>query len=176
MFATVLVPLDMSRHAEAALPIALEEARRHHARLVLLHVVPRPEPAVPAPHLGRGGPYLHPLYPVAWSAQELADEAAEAGVYLEVVKLRYGLPPDTSVQLVVGEPVMRIQAEVDAWPDPLLVLTTGDCTGDQCPPLSETVRRLLVFGRVPILGVRHPLPPRGALGAARAAVAAPASD
>ena len=52
---------------------------------------------------------------------------------------------------------MRIQAEVEAWPDSLLVLTTGDCTGDECPPLSETARRLLRTGRVPILGVRRPL-------------------
>src|SRR5829696_3172659 len=168
MFATVLVPLDRSRHAEAALPIALEEARRHHARLVLLHVVPRPDPLGPEPHLGDEGPRAHA---VRWLAHDLALEVATGGAYLDRVTQRYGLPPDTSVQLVVGEPVRRIQAEVDAWPDPLLVLTTGDCTGDQCPPLSEVARRLLVVGRVPILGVRHPLPPRDARPVAVGALA-----
>ena len=44
MFETVIVPLDGSPHAECALPYAIDEARRHQATMVLLHVIPRPEP------------------------------------------------------------------------------------------------------------------------------------
>ena len=44
MFETVIVPLDGSPHAEFAIPYAIDEARRHQAKMVLIHVIPRPEP------------------------------------------------------------------------------------------------------------------------------------
>jgi nucleotide-binding universal stress UspA family protein len=40
IFRAILVPVDFSRHAAAALRVAVALARRHHGRIVALHVVP----------------------------------------------------------------------------------------------------------------------------------------
>ena len=138
MFDTIIIPLDMSAQAEAAIPVAVEEARRHRARLVLLHVISPSQ-------LSSGEADVR--------AQGTAREDA-ARAYLEGVRQRFGLPANTAMRIVVGEPVTRIQAEVDAWPRGLLVMTTGDAADRERLPLGEVARRLLVSGRVPVLGIR----------------------
>lgn len=152
MYDTIIVPLDGSAHAEAALPAAIEEARRHRATIVLLNVVTRPEAPAADPHVQHGGPRR---CAEAWCAESVA-AATEAGRrYLESVGERYVLPPLTAIRVVAGEPVRRILAEVGYWPRPLLVITTGDVSGNARTPLSEVARRLLVDGSAPVLGVRH---------------------
>jgi nucleotide-binding universal stress UspA family protein len=155
MFDTIIVPLDMSRHAEEALPFAIEEARHHDARLVLLQVIPRPELPETSTQIHRGGPA--PKAQV-WPERALADATAVADTYLRQLTRRYDLAPDTVTRIVVGEPARRIRAEVDAWPWAMIVLTTGDCTDHPRTPLSEVARQLLVSGEAPILGVRHIAP------------------
>jgi nucleotide-binding universal stress UspA family protein len=53
MYSTVLVPLDGSNLAAAALPHAVAVARRFGARLVLLHVLPEPTESLPVRSLER---------------------------------------------------------------------------------------------------------------------------
>jgi nucleotide-binding universal stress UspA family protein len=155
MFDTIIVPLDMSRHAEEALPFAIEEARHHDARLVLLQVIPRPELPETAPQIHRCGPAPKAQ---AWPERALAEATAVAATYLSQLTRRYDLAPDTVTRIVVGEPARRIRAEVDAWPKAMVVLTTGDCTDHPRSPLSEVARQLLVSGQAPILGIRHTAP------------------
>jgi nucleotide-binding universal stress UspA family protein len=154
MYDTIIVPLDGSAHAEAALPAAIEEARRHRATIVLLHVVARPEAPVADPHVQHGGP-LRSAAVAVWCEAELT-AATEAGrQYLESVRTRFLLSPLMVIRVVVGEPVRRILTEAGYWPRPLLVVTTGDDTGEHRTPLSEVARRLLVDGSTPVLGVRQ---------------------
>lgn len=67
MFNRILVPLDGSDLAEAALPSAEELARKFHSRIVLMQVVDFPPPTLPdEPGM------MTPIQP------EILDEAAEA--------------------------------------------------------------------------------------------------
>lgn len=151
MYETVIVPLDGSAHAEAAVPYAVEEATRHGALLVLLHVLPRPEPASAA--ASRSGPA--PWQP-HWPTAEIAAEDSAAHRYLEGVIGRYRLPSETTTRVVVGDPRLRVAAEADRCRRPLVVMTTGDASGGATPSLSLVAGHLLVRGSVPVLGVRHP--------------------
>lgn len=151
MYETVIVPLDGSAHAEAALPYALEEAARHGAPLLLLHVLPRPEPvASTAP---RSGPAP---WRADWPAAEIADERDAAKFYLSGVVARFHLPSDTEMRVVVGDPRLRVADEADHCRHPLVVMTTGDISSGASPPLSLVAGHLMVRGTVPVLGVRRP--------------------
>lgn len=148
MFSTVIVPLDGSPHAEAAVPYADDEARRHGAEFVLVRVVNRPEVCV-APGI-RGGPA--PAV-AAWCAAEIDAETRQAE--------RHWLGSGTRTIVEVGDPVTRLLAEAGTVDDPLIVMTTGDAADRAKAPLSEVARRLIVAGVVPFLGVRLP-PAHGA--------------
>jgi nucleotide-binding universal stress UspA family protein len=167
---TIIVPLDASLHAEAALSFAADEARRHGATLVLLHVIPRPEPPVPSARVQLGGPCVrHPRCP----SRDVAVAEAACG-YLDGVVGRHRLPPGTVTRVVMGEPAKRMIAEAEAWPDALLVMTTCDCASHPRAPLSEVARQALHSGKVPVLGVRHEAPWSGDVLGAPSGVRVPA--
>jgi len=149
MFETVIVPLNGSPHAEAAVPYAMDEAREHGAALVLVRVIPRPEPCLGL--VKRGGPL--PLVPT-WSQAELRAAEGEAIRYLHDVRYRFGLGGRAQMVVAVGEPVRRLLAEIRRHPRPLVVLTTGDPDECAAPYLSELARRLLATGVAPVLAVR----------------------
>jgi nucleotide-binding universal stress UspA family protein len=153
MFDTILVPLDGSPHAEAALPYAAEEARYHGAELVMLGVVPRPEPCLSGP--SHGGPL--PWRP-SWPPAEIDAAERQAAQYLARVVKRHHLPVATPLRVAVGAPDVRIGIEAGQFRQPLVVMTTGDGTLSVRPPLSEVARRLMVAGTVPVLGVRQAPP------------------
>jgi nucleotide-binding universal stress UspA family protein len=151
MFATIIVPLDGSAHAEAAIPYALEEARHHNAEIVLVRVVYRPEPCPTV--LSRGGPAPGTF---AWPTSDSELEVRRAARYLSAAIERYRLGPRARGEVLIGETVPRLLAEASRSPDPMIVLTTGDASEDSTPPLSNIARRLIVDGRVPMLAIRHP--------------------
>jgi hypothetical protein len=151
MFATIIVPLDGSIHAEVALPFAIEESGRHAARLVLVRVLPRPEPAVVTRN--HGGPV--PVIP-AWPLGEVAIDECRSIDYLRDVCRRFDLGIDARLVVAVGDPGARLLAETRLHPRPLVVLATGDA--DPRSPLSGLARRLLTSDTVPVLAVRHPPP------------------
>src|SRR6187401_1279600 len=99
MFATIIVPLDGSIQAEVALPFAIEESGRHAARLVLVRVLPRPEPAVATRN--HGGPV--PVIP-AWPLGEVAIDERRSIAYLRDVCRRFDLGIDTRLVVAVGDP------------------------------------------------------------------------
>ena len=148
MFATIIVPLDGSAQAEVALRFAIEETVRHAARLVLVRILPRPEPAVATRN--HGGPA--PIIPT-WPLGEAAIDERRSISYLRDVCHRFGLGIDTRLVVAVGDPGARLLAEARLHPRPLVVMTT-DAT-DSSSPLSRLARRLLTSDTVPILAIRQ---------------------
>ena len=145
MFETVIVPLDGSPHAERALPVAIDEARRHGAAIVLLHVIARPESC--DTQRRRSGPWQG-----AWPAAEIADAERRAHQYLSGVATRFHLGPTTARRVLVGHPGYRIATEACRYARPLIVLTTGDPTAEPFQR-SHVLAYLVARGNVPILGV-----------------------
>lgn len=152
MFATIIVPLDGSIQAEVALPFAIEESGRHAARLVLVRVLPRPEPAVATRN--HRGPV--PVIP-AWPLAEVAIDERRSIAYLRDVCRRFDLGIDTRLVVAVGDPGARLLAETRLHPRSLVVVATGDAA-DPGSPLSGVARRLLTSDTVPVLAVRQPVP------------------
>lgn len=150
MFATVIVPLDGSAHAEVALPFAIDQTGRHGARLLLVRVLPRPEPCIATRN--HGGPA--PVIP-HWPPHELAIAERRSITYLRDVCRRFGLGTDTRLVVAVGDPGARLLAEARMHPRPLVVLAT-DGAADPRSPLSGLARRLLTSDAVPVLAVRQP--------------------
>jgi nucleotide-binding universal stress UspA family protein len=77
MFDTVIAPLDGTPHAEVALPYAIDEARRHGAAMVLMHVVPRPEPCTSPAR--RSGPLS---WQGEWPFGDIEEDKRKADAYL----------------------------------------------------------------------------------------------
>jgi nucleotide-binding universal stress UspA family protein len=153
MFETVIVPLDGSPHAEFAIPYAIDEARRHQATMVLIHVIPRPEPCTST--VRRSGPLP---WQGEWPAEEIEPATRTADAYLRGVVTRYGLDPNTALCVAVGDPGVRVAAEAKRHTRPLVVMLTGDSTRESRPPLSLVTNYLLIAGAVPVLGIRQPPP------------------
>lgn len=160
MFATILVPLDGQTPAETAVPYAVAQARAHQARLILMHVVARPEPCGPAGQ--RGGPV--PRQP-DWCADQLENATAEARAYLSDVVARHALPSTTTLHVATGDPAARIRDKAAQHPNCLLVMTTGDLAARETElsaslrstssraRLSNVFLRLSAGGHAPILSV-----------------------
>ncbi len=153
MFETVIVPLDGSPHAEFAIPYAADEARRHQAKLVLIHVIPRPEPCMSP--VRRSGPVP---WQGEWPCEDLDAAKRNAQAYLQDVVTRHGLDPGTRLCVAVGDPGVRVAQEAVRHEKPLVVMLTGDRTREACPPLSLVARYLLIAGAVPVLSIRQPPP------------------
>jgi nucleotide-binding universal stress UspA family protein len=153
MFETVIVPLDGSPHAEFAIPYAIDEARRHQATMVLLHVIPRPEPCPSSAR--RSGPVR---WEGEWPFEDLYEAKRDAEAYLRDVVTRFALAPETTRCVVVGDPGVRVAAEVTRHEQPVVVMLTGDSSRERRPPLSLVTRYLLMASAVPVLTVRQPPP------------------
>lgn len=154
-FETVVVPLDGSETAEAVLPRAKALADAFGARLVLLQVVPFPEP-----------PNGHPSHgPEPIVCRELPDDVGDARQdaegYLRDVGRRWGLGREAAMLVEVGDPFARIRAAALAHPRPLVVLTARATAVLPLARHSELARRLVFSGLAPVLVV----PPEADSGA-----------
>jgi nucleotide-binding universal stress UspA family protein len=153
MFETVIVPLDGSPHAEFAIPYAIDEARRHQATMVLLHIIPRPEPCTST--VRRSGPVP---WQGEWPFEDLGAAKRDAEAYLREVVARFALDPGTTLCVAVGDPGLRVAAEVTRHEQPVVVMLTGDSSRERRPPLSHITRYLLSTSAVPVLAIRQPPP------------------
>lgn len=153
MFDTVIVPLDGTPHAEYAIPFALDEAQRHGAAILLLHVVPRPEPCTST--VRRSGPVP---WQGEWPAPGYERAVRAAHEYLHDVSARFALGPEPLLRVAVGHPGRRIVAEAKDHARPLVVMTTGDPVGSPHQQRSHVADYLLATGCVPLLCVRQPSP------------------
>jgi hypothetical protein len=152
VFRTVIVPLNGSKSAEAAIPYAVDQATRYGATLVLMRPVARPEcwPAFPQ----HGGPARQP--PV-WPAGELAAEERRARAYLAGIAGRYRLGIHTDEVVPIGDSYLRLVAEIGRRPTPLVVVAAGGADR-WATAQGELTHRLLRSGVAPILAVQAGAP------------------
>jgi nucleotide-binding universal stress UspA family protein len=150
MFRTVIVPLNGSAPAEAAVPYAAEQATRDGATLVLVRVLARPELAPGLPR--RGGPA--PRVP-ACPADEVATERRQAFAYLDGVVRRFRLPADCEAVVTTGDPILRLVAEIQRRPAPLVVVAGPAVDRPKTLAPDELVRHLLLARVAPVLTVQE---------------------
>ncbi len=144
----LLVPLDCSQRAECALPLAATLARFHESRLLLAHVVRRPE---------------MPRYaPPTQEDAELANRTTErnrleAGSCLE--RLQSRLSWDAQTHLLVGDSVaMTLHELVEQENVDLVVLSAHGYSGGSKWPYGSVALSFLTYGATPLLVVQD-LPP-----------------
>ena len=109
----ILVPLDQSEVAEAAVPVVADAARGGQATVRLLHVAP-----VPGNRLDEEGRV------VAYADQEMERFRSEGLDYLQGVKAQFGgLPVECTVRF--GDAVPEILAEAEEFGADLIALGVG---------------------------------------------------
>src|SRR5688572_20678414 len=150
MFRTVIVPLDGTASAEAAVPYAADQASRDGATLVLVRVIARPELAPGLPR--RGGPV--PQAPIC-PADEMAAEQQQAFAYLDGVARRFRLAGNCEAVVSMGDPVLRLFAETRRRPAPLVVVAAPAVAKPVTLAAGEMARRILLAGIAPVLAVRE---------------------
>jgi len=146
MFKRILVPLDGSKRAECALPVAARIARASQGSIVLLRVV-----AIPA----RYGPYMYESYlsQVPFYAQQVLDlETVKAQEYLaDVTQLPVlaGITIETEVLPGATEPAIEIgmhERHVD-----LVVMCSHGYTGFKRWVVGSLAQKLARHSPVPVL-------------------------
>lgn len=147
-FATLVAPLDGSTAAERALPLAVHVARLERAPLVLVRVVPFPEPPAAAPSHGSS------LICAADRPQEIADACVEASAYLDRIAERCG-GAEVRRSVLTGDPFTRIVAEIAHWPRPLVVLSAHAANAPSTGDRSELARRIASLPGIHVLIVPH---------------------
>jgi nucleotide-binding universal stress UspA family protein len=141
MFKHLLVPLDGSAPAEAALPAAAFLAARGGGRVTLLHIIERDAPATVhgARHLRRRD---------------------EAEAYLAEIRRR-AFPPDAAVTCHVHEAACAdvargiVEHEAELAPD-LIVLCAHGSRGLRERIFGRIAQQVVGLGRVPVLLLRPP--------------------
>jgi nucleotide-binding universal stress UspA family protein len=156
MFRTIIVLLDGTEAAEAAVPYAVEEAHHHGAQLVLLQVVPEPE--IPHEHLTHGGPL-----PIAYAYPEDEQEGLfdHARAYLRSIVNRHHLDQETIISVRCGDPYLRLKSATEHHPSPLVVIATSASRRGRAPVLSDALEGLLREGLAPFLVIRGAQPVAG---------------
>ncbi len=149
MFKHLLVPLDGSRLAELALPMAKSLAHQFNGRITLLQVVPLPT-AVGFGHEASG------VYSNLNSMNQ--DLKHEAATYMEGKRQdlhKAGIQAD--VQLVIGKsPAEAILTAVDELNADTIVMSTHGRSGVMRWVFGSVADKVLQQARVPILLARAP--------------------
>lgn len=144
MFKRILVPLDQSRRAERAIPVAARLARATHGEIILTHVLVMPLE------------YATPITPAAYAAPPLDDLENEAAAYLRRIAALpelSGVP--VSIDVCMGPTAIAIldtaeQRDVDA-----IVMTTHGRTGVTRWALGSIARHIVRHAHVSVLTLRE---------------------
>jgi nucleotide-binding universal stress UspA family protein len=137
----VLTPLDGSLRAEAALPVATSIVQAHHARLILAHILQRPE--------------VFQRLPLPTEDQQLIEQVIQrcqnaASQYIE--HLKGHLPQETEADIRVNNNVSStiaqiiVEREID-----LVVLNAHGYSGDSNRPFGSIATSLIEYGTTPLL-------------------------
>ena len=149
-FRHVLVCLDGSASAEAAVPLAAHLARMDDARVTVLRVLEAPQ----------HGADLRPTDPIAW---EIAREQARS--YVGRIAERFeaaGVPAEA--RLAEGSAAREIAAVGAATSADLTVLSTHGEGGEDCSCVGRTAQRILDLAEGALLVVpSHPRKPASPL-------------
>jgi nucleotide-binding universal stress UspA family protein len=145
MYSKILLPLDQSETAEAALPHAAAIARAFESELILLSVV---EPITILPEPGVVGPVLS-------VSVDMEAEAKSAKAYLskQAEKLRQqGIKVRTAV--VEGTPSGQVCQYVQEKGIDLIVMTTHGRSGISKFVYGSVAEHILHNAKIPVLLVR----------------------
>ncbi|MFL7790862.1 MAG: universal stress protein [Anaerolineae bacterium] len=140
----VLVPLDGSRRAEFALPLAKKIASFHNSQLLLVHAVVKPE-------IPRHTPFSE-------EERQLVDRLTKlnqmrAGEYLK--RLQGQLSPDVETRIIVGDvPAASLQDFVAQENVDLVVLSAHGYTGGTRWPYGSIALNFIAYGTTPLLIVQ----------------------
>jgi nucleotide-binding universal stress UspA family protein len=147
---TLLVPLDGSQLADAALPVASELADAMSARMVLVAVVPRPGQLV----VGQGGAIM------TYAGAEHAALEAEARAYLQARGESVGKDANVGTVVRYGTAATEISATADQYAAAAVVMTTHGRTGPIRSMLGSVAGGVLHHTNVPVVVIR-PVGSRG---------------
>jgi nucleotide-binding universal stress UspA family protein len=142
-FRHVLVPHDFSADADRALAVALDVARRHRARVTVLHVT---SPIA----LRSGFPPTIAFAPPSAAALERVRRRLDR----TVARARRGRAPAVATRVAVGDPhdeILRALRGVD-----LVVMGTQGLTGLPHLLVGSVAEKVMRHARVPVLTVRGP--------------------
>jgi nucleotide-binding universal stress UspA family protein len=140
----VLVPLDGSRRAECVLPLAKRLALFHNAKVVLVHVVVKPE--------------MPRHTPPSAEERQLVDRLTElnrarASEYLE--RLRAQLSLDFEARVIVGDAPAASLHDVVAQEDAdLVALSAHGYTSGTMWPYGSIALNFIAYGTTPLLIVQ----------------------
>lgn len=160
MFERVLVPLDGSRFAESALPLATAVARRPGASLQLVSVYdPVPPPVTGAEDAAgmtvpAGADALGAVPVTTAEVRESVREERTTYLRETARRLREGGGPDAQVLLLEGRPDRAIQAQVRESGADLVVMATHGRGPVERAWLGSVADRLVRELAVPVLLVR----------------------
>lgn len=143
LFRKVLVPYDFSPHAERALGIALELARKEHGRATVLHAIPLLSRMVGVPP---------GVFPPAMLSAALPDEQRrrlEARV-ARVLRGRKG--PPVACRVVVAEPLTAILDAAER--STAIVMGTLGLTGLAHLMIGSVAEKVVRHAGIPVLTVR----------------------
>lgn len=145
MYKKILVPLDRSFGAEAALPVAGDLAKANGSVIRLLHVAPSPAAIVAEGRV------------LAYADQEADRLQNEAQDYLrEAANRLSGSPVEFAVRF--GEPAEEIIEEARETGADLIAMATHGRTGVARLLLGSIAEAVLRRSEIPVVLVRHGLP------------------
>ncbi|RME99629.1 MAG: universal stress protein [Chloroflexi bacterium] len=141
----ILVPLDSSELAEAALDDAFSLAALNNAQLTLLHVIP-PIQSVLAAETG------HPIF----IDQQWDSHKSLAMRYLGKICARWECPPDVTINRVVemGQPADTIIEYAQEHGADIIVMATHGRSGVQRWVYGSVADKVLRAANMPVLLVR----------------------
>jgi nucleotide-binding universal stress UspA family protein len=142
----ILVPLDFSGQSRQALTCAVPLARKHHAKISLVHVAQPPTVSAWRGIPG-GGHYL---------AMNMHQVVNVAKTHLEDLALQL-LPEDVRGRTVVreGTPAYEVVSAAKALKADVIVLSTTGCSGLKRVLLGSTAERIVRHAHCPVLTVRR---------------------
>ena len=138
----VLVPLDNSARAECVLPLAAALTRLPETRLLLAHVVQRPQ--------------MPRRTPLSQEDSDLADRLvernfSEAGEYLEVVRSQLPSAATETRLLIADHVACSLHELVDQEHIDLVLLSAHGCSGQMRWPYGCLVATFIAYGTSPLL-------------------------
>jgi nucleotide-binding universal stress UspA family protein len=144
MFERILVPLDGSKRAEQAIPVAVSIARATHGSVVLLQVPPRPSEL-----------YLLSVEPVEVEEDVMTEKRDEIKHYLAQLATSEALGGvETITKVVDGAPAEAILAVARAQDAGLIVMCSHGYTGFKRWVLGSITQKVAWHSTTPVLVLR----------------------
>jgi nucleotide-binding universal stress UspA family protein len=140
---TILHPTDFSESAEQAFRLACSLARDHHARLIVLHVMPTPITTL-------GGMPAVPPIPDEYGQEELAQKLRAVQAPAPAIPLDH--------MLEEGDPVGTILQIAERVPCDLIVMGTHGRRGLGRLLMGSVAEEVMRKALCPVLTVKSPLP------------------